>query len=187
MDHKDICLSYRLAFDEKLYFRRESFSSVKAGIVHCDNGLEYFLCRRLDVDPQVISFKVHHTRFQYFCPEDEVVQEATFSFSVTMRGGQERLLYVTSQNLIDTSIEEARLEAAECRAHDLGASYELWTEPEVFGPNPSYMKSVIRYVMDRLYLKEEINEPVATPHCVPDVPYRQKTRSSTRRMLSGTQ
>lgn len=150
MSKADVAIAYSMAFDKEMFARKEDYECQKCGVVHCPNSYSYLLCFRLDADPNVVRFRHKTVRFEYYHPEHEAVEGAFFDFDVDDKRGR-RLLYVTAQIHLHTPVEEAMLEAADSAAHDLGAKFEVWTEVELFGPNPEYAKSVLNFYMNKLW------------------------------------
>lgn len=157
----DVALAYSMAFDQATFHRRDEYRCDKCGVVRAPNSLVYMLCYRLDGDLRVKSFRHGNVRYEYYHPERRSVAGSFFDFDVRMLDGSRRLLYVTPCLYVHTPVEEAMIEGAECRARDLGAAFELWTEAEIFGPNPAYAKSVTRYIMDKLFLTVKEDEDLA--------------------------
>jgi hypothetical protein len=143
--------AHSVEFDPDLYYKKGRYTCDK-GEVDAPNCLVYFAARRLDADPQVTSFTTNGAAYQFYHPAKKTILQGWFDFDVRMKDHSRRLLYVTSAHFVQTRDEEAKIEGAECAATDHKARFELWTEFELFGEKPEYMRSVVRFIMDRLYL-----------------------------------
>jgi hypothetical protein len=152
-EKSDVALDYSLTFAPTLFYRTCSQNCNKGGVVNAPNSYVFFLARILDQDRRVQSFRHQNERFEYWHPTLLRVDSSYFDFDVRCTDGSRRLLFVTPQSRLHTPPLDAMLEGAECAARALKAKFEVWTEMEIFGPNPEYMRSVIWYIMDKIYLK----------------------------------
>lgn len=161
----DVALAYSMAFDPTLFHKRGEDETLKGGIVKSPNSYVFFAARALDRDASVKRFRHHAVRFSYWNPEKQKEGAGWIDFDVEMNDGSRRMIYVTPQQYLLTAVEEAMLEGAECVARQHKAHLIVWTEVDIFGPNPEYMKSVVRYVMDKIYLQfaKEDDHEAETP------------------------
>lgn len=152
-DAKEISLLYSMEFDPAYHNRKDQYACAKGGTTDAPNSLVFFVAMKLDADPLVKSFRFGKVRFPFWHPEHKAVINDRYDFDVTMQDGSRRLVYVTSERFLMTKIEEAKVEAAESHAGSVGAAFDFWSEPRIFGDDPAYMRSLVRYVMDKKYLE----------------------------------
>jgi hypothetical protein len=139
-----------MAFDEPLFRRKQDYECAKSGKIACPNSYCLAVCFRLDGDPRVDSFRFGVVRYPYFDPSSGLTRYRHFDFDVRQGKGR-TLLFVTSQYYLHAHKEESQIEAAEAHADQIGARFELITEPELFGDNPGYMKSLLRYYTEKMW------------------------------------
>lgn len=164
MDARDVAANYCLEFDPVVYFRPGEEQHAKAGLVQSPNSCVYFLARRLEANDKVKSFKISDIPIEYWHPIERTTHGTFFDMDVEYVDGSRKLIYVTPQIRMHTEVEETIISLAEDIAKTMKVGFEVLTEIEIFGDNPAYMKSIVRYVMDKLYLKfPPASHPLLTP------------------------
>lgn len=141
-----------MAFDPLLYRRKATYEAQKGGKIDYPNSYAYMAARALDGNHRVLSFQYNKVRFPVSNGPSLIYQH--FDFDVKHDDGNRTLAVITTCDSRYKEREEAIIEAAEAHADSLGALFELWTELELFGLNPDYMRSIVHFIMDRKYLTE---------------------------------
>lgn len=144
MTSSDASLAYCMAFDEELFALKPFFERSNGEMIPCRNAIVYALCMRLEVDRSIFSFGHKTPHYRFYNPVSNNVGKESFHLVANGEKGQQ-LYLCTAQKYLHTPMEEARIEAAESAALDLGASFHLITDMDLFGPDPEYMKSVLRF------------------------------------------
>lgn len=152
-DTKEISLLFSMEFDPSVHNKKGDYTCDKGGTTPAPNCLVFFVAMKLDCDPLVKSFRFGKAQFPFWHPEHKAVINDRYDFDVLLTDGTRRLVYVTSERFLMTKIEEAKVEAGESHAQSVGAEFDFWSEPRIFGDNPAYMRSLVRYVMDKQYLQ----------------------------------
>lgn len=147
MATSDLVLAYRMAFEPRYYQLQRPVRTCKGGVVRALTSYVYFAAMRLDRDRAVESFKHRGVRYDYYDPERGKARWGYCDFDVRLADAR-KLVFVTSCQFVGTPAEDCRIEAAECAASSLRAAFEVWTEVDLFGPNPAYMRSVVPFVMN---------------------------------------
>lgn len=163
MTARDVTLAYSMDHDPAVFGRKGEYRCAK-GHVQAPNILVYFAARHLDMDPEVTAFRHARTRFEFYHPVSQKVAGAYFDFDVWLRGGGRKYIYATPCHLLHTPVEDSKIEAAE--AHAGLDAFQLITEPDLFGSNPRYMRSLVRFFLDEPQLG--VHQP---PPVVPEPPH----------------
>ncbi len=144
----DVQLLYAMEYDPLFFNRSLIFKSERFGPISCSNIVTYFLCHQLSQNPKVESIYNSIHRFKYFDPYKKHPMRKLFALDVVL-SGRKQLLYVCSVWDLYKKTEDYIIEAAESYAQHTGLEFRLITEPDVFGKNPEYMKSLVEYFLDR--------------------------------------
>lgn len=153
--NENTLLGYRFGFDPQFFGWSNPFSCPKSGVVECPNIVLHFLCRHLESNPNIKQFGSSKRKFGFFDPKTGKIKTDYFSLEIVTKDQQNYLVYATSQAFLYDPAEESRIEAAEAEASRLKLKFLLVTEPEVFGPNPEFMRSIVNYIFNKGYLRKD--------------------------------
>lgn len=132
-------------FDSRFFEKTGEFDSRKGGKIPFESSYEHEAMWLFDGDFSVKTFEKNAVPFSYIDPTtgEEIV--TTFDFLVEMTDGSEKVIDIIP--LVDLQNEEiiARTDAGEMIAEEDDRKYEVWSEPQLYGPNPEYMRSLIQF------------------------------------------
>lgn len=137
MNNLDVNLNYDLGFDPSLYYRTGNYFFNKCGNFYYTSSLMFFLVKNLDNDPNVKNLYVRKFPFKYFHPLKNSFCSDFYDVST-----ENTHYYISSQHFLNTQLENSRIYAAKIQSDK---NFVVITEPDLFGNNPNYMKSLIDF------------------------------------------
>lgn len=124
---------YQSGFEPKLHHRR--------GTYHCRRLLKTFVYRSsyeakalrlLEDDLAVRMFDYEVVAVEYMKPDSDIVSHYLVDFLVEMTDGSFRLIEVKPARWLEDATVQAKLNAGQARALEMGWEFEIWTENRLF-------------------------------------------------------
>jgi hypothetical protein len=124
---------YHRGFEPKLHHLKGWHESPKAGKVYFRSSYEKKAFMKLDEDESVKIYQTEAISTEYFHPLKEITSSFLIDLLVEFKDGSRKLIEVKPEKWLSDDVVIAKIEAGEMKAKDMGVSFEIWTEMNLFG------------------------------------------------------
>jgi len=124
---------YQNGFEPKLHHLRGWHESPKAGSVHYRSSYEKKAYLKLDDDDNVKTYLTETVTTKYFNPVKEITSSYLIDILVEYVDGSQKLIEVKPEKWLADEVVIAKLDAGILKAAEMGVSFEVWTEMDLFG------------------------------------------------------
>lgn len=124
---------YRKGFEPKLHHLKGWHESPKAGRVYFRSSYEKKAYMKLDKDENVVMYYTEKLDIPYFHPVKQITSYYLIDLEIEYIDGSKKLVEIKPESWLDDEIVIAKIEAGKLKGIELGLSYEVWTEMDLFG------------------------------------------------------
>lgn len=139
---------YERGFDPKSHHITGYHDSPKAGKVYHRSSYEKKAFLKLDEDDSVKTYFVEAVSVQYLNPEKQVFCTYLIDIKIDYIDGSSKLIEIKPAKWCEDLVNKAKFEATYKLASELGMTFEVWTEVDLFGG--VYNPKIIRNFADKL-------------------------------------
>lgn len=139
---------YKKGFDPKLHHLSGWHESSKAGRVFYRSSYEKKAYLKLDEDDFVKTYFVEKIEVEYFNPIKEITSSYIIDILIEYEDESKKLVEVKPEKWLSDEVVICKINAAKIKAKELGISFEVWTEINLFGHvyNEKNMRSFIEKI-----------------------------------------
>jgi len=130
---KAVVKQYQNGFEPKLHHVSGWHISPKAGKVFFRSSYEKKAFIKLDCDELVENYEAEAVATEYFNTEKQIISSYLIDLLVKYTDGSKRLVEVKPEKWLKDNIVALKIEAGKNKAKQMGVSFEIWTEMNLFG------------------------------------------------------
>ena len=145
---RSVIKQYQKGFEPKLHHIRGWHESEKAGNLYFRSTYEKKAFLKLDEDDNVITYKSESASTTYFHPIKKITSSYLIDLLIEYVDGSKKLVEIKPEKWLTDIVVCAKIDAGEMKAADIGASFEVWTEMNLFGH--VYNKNNMQLFIDKI-------------------------------------
>ncbi len=130
---KAVIKQYQNGFEPNLHHLRGWHKSPKAGKVYYRSSYEKKAFLKLDSDESVKTYQTETISTEYFNPQKEITSSYLIDLLIEYEDGSKKLIEVKPEKWLQDEVIIAKIEAGKLKAIEMGISFEIWTEMDLFG------------------------------------------------------
>ena len=142
---KAVVKQYQNGFDPKLHHLKGWHDSPKAGRVFYRSSYEKKAYLKLDADDTVKTYYPEKITVEYHHPIKKITSSYIIDLLVEFVDDSQKLVEIKPEKWLEDDVVICKLDAGELKAHEMGITFEVWTEMHLFGHvyNQKNMRSFI--------------------------------------------
>lgn len=130
---KAVVKQYQNGFEPKLHHLRGWHESPKSGKVYFRSSYEKKAFLKLDADDSVKSYTTESVSVEYFHPIKQITSSYIIDLLVEYTDGSKKLVEIKPEKWLMDEVIICKIEAGGIKAQEIGATFEVWTEMNLFG------------------------------------------------------
>jgi hypothetical protein len=139
---------YQNGFEPKLHHVNGWHFSPKAGKIFFRSSYEKKAYIKLDENEKVKTYKTEFVSTEYYNPEKQINSSYLIDLLIEYTDGSKKLVEVKPEKWLDDDLISLKIEAGKHKAEELGISFEVWTEMDLFGH--VYNKKNMQIFIDKI-------------------------------------
>ncbi len=124
---------YANGFEPRLHHLRGWHESPKAGKVYYRSSYELKAYLKLDADDTVKTYQTETVTVEYWHPIKKITASYIIDLLVEYVDGSQKLIEVKPEKWLTDEVVICKIDAADMKAVDMGITFEVWTEMDLFG------------------------------------------------------
>ena len=124
---------YANGFEPKLHHLRGWHESPKAGKVYYRSSYEKKAFLKLDADDSVKTYQAEAVTVDFWNPVKEISASYIIDLLIEYTDGSQKLVEVKPEKWLTDEVVICKIDAADMKAVDMGVTFEVWTEMDLFG------------------------------------------------------